>query len=164
MKWNVQSLFTGEQERLQIRDTLDLSDWEFQGHCPLKQPVSVEGEAVAAHGAVLLRLTAHYRFEAICDRCLAPVVRDGSLVTEHVLVTSAEDEDNGDLVVLEEYQLDLDELCGEDIWLELPTKTLCREDCRGLCTQCGQNLNERLCGCSAKTVDPRLAALSQLIE
>lgn len=164
MKWNVRSLFTGETERLPIRDRLDLSKWEFQGHFPLRDPVEAEGEAVAAGGIVQLKVRVRYRFEAVCDRCLAPVVREGDVTAEHILVTSAEDEDSDDFVVVEDFQLDLDELVGEDIWLELPSKTLCREDCRGLCPHCGYNLNEGLCGCSEKAVDPRLEVLKQLMK
>jgi uncharacterized protein len=50
------------------------------------------------------------------------------------------------------------------VLLELPYKSLCREDCRGLCPLCGKNLNEGLCGCNRKSVDPRLAILGQLLE
>ena len=51
-----------------------------------------------------------------------------------------------------------------DLLLALPTKHLCREDCRGLCPRCGKNLNEGLCGCREDKVDPRLAVLAQLMD
>ena len=51
-----------------------------------------------------------------------------------------------------------------DLLLALPTKHLCREDCRGLCPHCGKNLNEGLCGCREDKVDPRLAVLAQLMD
>ena len=161
MKWNVQALFTGEQDRMPIRDTLDLSEWEFQGNCPLRRPVEVEGEAVSAGGVVMLKAEVRYRFEAPCDRCLAPIVRDGCFRAEHILVTSAEDSDNDAFIVLENFQLNLDELVEDDLWLELPSKRLCREDCRGLCPHCGQDLNRGTCGCSSKAADPRLEVLKQ---
>ena len=50
----------------------------------------------------------------------------------------------------------------EEFSLALPVKPLCRPDCRGLCPECGKNLNEGACGCSRDSGDPRLAALRQL--
>ncbi len=164
MKLNVQPLFTGEREQLLIDEQLDFSARDFFGSCPFRQPVSVKGTVTAAGGVVLLRAIVGYRFDGQCDRCLDPFSREGTLPIEHVLVTSAEDEDSDELVVLEDFQLDLDELVETDLWLELPSKSLCREDCRGLCPQCGKNLNEGLCGCGKKDIDPRLEALKQALQ
>ena len=60
--------------------------------------------------------------------------------------------------------IDLDELVMSDLLLTLPMKHLCREDCKGLCAQCGKNLNEGDCGCIKKPVDPRLEALRKLLD
>ena len=148
MKLNVQPLFTGEREQLLIDEQLDFSARDFFGSCPFRQPVSVKGTVTAAGGVVLLRAIVGYRFDGQCDRCLDPFSR----------------EDSDELVVLEDFQLDLDELVETDLWLELPSKSLCREDCRGLCPQCGKNLNEGLCGCGKKDIDPRLEALKQALQ
>jgi uncharacterized protein len=59
-------------------------------------------------------------------------------------------------------QIDLNELLREQFYLVLPMKPLCREDCKGLCVQCGTNLNTGTCDCSVSTNDPRLAPLRQL--
>lgn len=55
--------------------------------------------------------------------------------------------------------IDLDPILREQVLLALPMDAVCREDCKGLCPQCGQNLNEKKCGCDPKVIDPRLAAL-----
>ena len=59
-------------------------------------------------------------------------------------------------------QIDLNELMREQFYLALPMKPLCREDCRGLCPQCGTNLNTGGCSCTPAWDDPRLAALKAL--
>jgi len=59
-------------------------------------------------------------------------------------------------------QLDLGAVVSEQIVLDVPMKVVCREDCRGLCSQCGADLNEGDCGCQLTPVDPRLAALADL--
>jgi uncharacterized protein len=60
--------------------------------------------------------------------------------------------------------LNLERPLHEQVLLTIPLQTLCRPDCRGLCSQCGQNLNEGSCQCSDNTGDPRLAALRTLLE
>jgi uncharacterized protein len=60
----------------------------------------------------------------------------------------------------EQHILDLTEALRQGILLSLPMKPLCREDCAGLCPQCGQNLNEAACGCKTESVDPRWAKLA----
>lgn len=157
------SLFTGEVKALPIDTEWDFSQVEFYGICPFKQPVHAVGEITARAGVVKLSLRVTFTFDGQCDRCLTPFTREYDIPVEHILVTSLENEDS-DYVLLENYQLALDELVQTDILLELPYKNLCREDCRGLCPQCGKNLNEGLCGCTAKTVDPRLAVLQQLLN
>ena len=83
---------------------------------------------------------------------------------ERILVSSLNNEENDEYLVLDNDQLPLDELAEEELVLNLPSKNLCRKDCRGLCPKCGRNLNEGLCGCRSDTVDPRLEALRQLIN
>jgi uncharacterized protein len=59
-------------------------------------------------------------------------------------------------------QIDLSELLREQFYLALPMKPLCRDDCRGLCPECGINLNAGTCTCAPTWEDPRLAALKEL--
>ena len=59
-------------------------------------------------------------------------------------------------------ELDLRNVISEQIVLEIPMKPVCQETCKGLCDQCGADLNEDLCDCVHETVDPRLTVLSDL--
>ena len=58
--------------------------------------------------------------------------------------------------------IDLGQLMSEQFYLALPMKPLCKDACRGLCAQCGTNLNRETCGCSPAWDDPRFAALKAL--
>lgn len=60
-------------------------------------------------------------------------------------------------------EVDLTPLVSEQTLLALPTRPLCREECRGLCPRCGINLNNGTCACVAETATPRLAVLQQLV-
>lgn len=61
-----------------------------------------------------------------------------------------------------EQRLDLAAVISEQVLLEIPMKPVCRENCKGLCVQCGADLNERSCGCEPRAIDPRLGALAEL--
>jgi uncharacterized protein len=59
-------------------------------------------------------------------------------------------------------EVDVSPLVREQLLLALPTRPLCQEGCRGLCSQCGANLNLNSCSCSTQTLDPRLEVLRSL--
>jgi uncharacterized protein len=154
----------GEVKSLPIDTELDFSQVEYQGACPITQPVRVVGAITVSAGVVQLKARATFVFNGRCDRCLGAFERAYDVPLEHILVATLEDEENDEYILLDQYQLDLADLTLADILLELPYKSLCREDCRGLCPMCGKNLNEGLCGCTHKSVDPRLAVLGQLLD
>ena len=51
-----------------------------------------------------------------------------------------------------------------EILMRFPMKTLCREDCKGLCLKCGKNLNEGECGCDRASLDPRMSAIRDIFN
>ncbi len=157
-------LFMGEITQLPIDTELDFSQVEFQGLQPFSTPVRVVGAITARAGVVQLSAEAVFDFHGRCDRCLADFVQAYRVSLEHTLVLTLENEENDDFILLEQETLNLDSLVLDDLLLELPYKSLCREDCRGLCPQCGKNLNEGLCGCTTRSVDPRLEVLRQLLD
>ena len=110
------------------------------------------GKAIEALGVV----QAPYQSE--CRRCLQPVRAE--LVAE-VREMFERDPVDDDVYPMVNDEIDLLPLAREAVLLELPLVVLCREDCAGLCPQCGIDLNEDTCSCEAPT-DPRWAALEQL--
>ncbi|QSQ24915.1 DUF177 domain-containing protein [Pyxidicoccus parkwayensis] len=70
--------------------------------------------------------------------------------------------DDVDEEVFDGKTIDLDPIVREQLLLALPMNVVCREDCKGLCPQCGINRNEATCSCETKPVDPRLAPLKNI--
>lgn len=68
----------------------------------------------------------------------------------------------GSFIIDDHHILDLREAVRQNALLAIPMKPLCREDCAGLCQQCGKDLNEGPCGCSRESIDPRWAKLVQI--
>jgi uncharacterized protein len=106
-----------------------------------------------------------------CGRCTQPheiTIRVDLAETVALQQTdepSAYREDAGDapLPILSGDQIDLSELARQVLVLAIPPRSLCSSDCRGLCPQCGQDLNEEQCDCDTDRTDPRLEALRDLL-
>ena len=112
-------------------------------------------------GMLRLQFDLTTTLSAVCDRCGAPFDLPYKVPFECLLAEELEEDDNDDILLLDNGTVDLSELARETFILNMPSKTLCREDCRGLCSGCGVNLNYEKCRCK-KEVDPRLAALAKL--
>ncbi|MBR6102294.1 MAG: DUF177 domain-containing protein [Ruminococcus sp.] len=109
-------------------------------------PLAVKGEAFNRAGVVYVEFSCRFVLSHICDRCLAEFEREYRYEFSHICVRDSST--NDELIVVSDNALDLNELAVSDSLLELPTKILCREDCKGMCFVCGQNLNEGECSCS----------------
>jgi uncharacterized protein len=135
---------------------------------PLKAAGKVElvsgslGEIrVKGHAAVLM--------EAECDRCLdparIPVGSDFELyyrpVSEGYGEEASIDKSEAEMGFYEGEGVELNDVLREYVLLSLPMQRLCRENCKGICPECGQNRNNKECQCHGSAVDDRWAALKQ---
>ena len=142
---------------------LDLSGQNFFGAKPIVHPVQAEGCVTNHAGALVLEGTARSLLELTCDRCGKPFSREKTVVLDNLVAQELEDEENDDILLLDGTELDLDEAVSTTFILAMDTKNLCSDDCKGLCAKCGADLNLGPCGCRPD-VDPRLAALAQLLD
>jgi uncharacterized protein len=98
-------------------------------------------------------------WEGICRRCTVPVTGELRIAVSERFGKAPISED--EMYPIVDDAIDLGPLVRDAIVLELPAAPLCREDCRGLCPQCGADRNESECGCVAPR-DPRWANLDVL--
>lgn len=132
------------------------------------KPVAVTGEAVNIGGGIALNvhITAELRFS--CDRCGTEAVRTFETDAEEVLEKEETAEENGDnnpdAIRFSGYTVDLDDIVYQNVFMSLPAKLLCREDCKGLCPVCGKNLNLEPCECDKQVTDPRFDILDKFFE
>ena len=165
MKMDLGKIFDLEGESLVVEDVVDLSSVKLSsGIKPFAQPVPVKAVAQNRAGVVTLSLSVSFTLRVPCDRCLEVFEQSYTLNPEHTVVRELHGEDTGEYVVAPDAVVDLDELVLTDVVLELPMVMLCKQDCKGLCSRCGANLNHGACGCKQETGDPRLAVLKQLLE
>jgi uncharacterized protein len=148
------------------------------------QEVATDGDAYRIVAPVLLEFDIHKdkdkfrlvgrvatRLELACSRCLEPfeLPVDAPFDIRYLPATAASseaereiEEDDLETSYYRDDQIDLNELMREQFYLALPMKPLCQENCRGLCAQCGTNLNAGSCECAPAWEDPRLAPLRNL--
>ena len=145
--------------------SVDLSDLCYGVSYPVTEPVRAEGQVRNTAGVLVMTGSIETTIHGTCDRCASDFDRDIHFPIDVVLVTELSNEENEDEWVfpLEGDSADLDDIVRTVFVLNLDSKLLCKEDCRGLCHRCGKNLNDGPCSCQ-KELDPRFAALKQLLE
>ena len=145
--------------------SVDLSDLRYGVSYPVSEPVVAQGVVRNTAGVLLMKGNVATTIHGICDRCAAEFDRFIDFPIDVVLVTELSNEENEDEWVfpLEGDSADLDDIVRTVFVLNLDSKLLCKDDCKGLCHRCGKNLNDGPCGCQ-KELDPRFAALRQLLE
>ena len=145
--------------------SVDLSDLCYGVSYPVTEPVVASGTVRNTAGVLMMTGDLTTTIHGTCDRCCSPFDREIHFPIDVVLVTEMANEENEDEWVfpLEGDSADLDDIVRTVFVLNLDSKLLCKEDCKGLCPKCGKNLNDGPCNCQ-KELDPRFAALKQLLE
>ena len=145
--------------------SVDLSDLRYGNSYPVTEPVEASGTVRNTAGVLVMTGSIKTTIHGTCDRCASDFDRDINFPIDVVLVTELANEENEDEWVfpLEGDSADLEDIVRTVFVLNLDSKLLCKDDCKGLCCRCGRNLNEGPCNCQ-KELDPRFAALKQLLE
>jgi uncharacterized protein len=137
----------------------------------LTAPASVSGKIRLAGNEVFVNGHVESRAQVECDRCLKAVELPVNADFELEYITGSEYESTGvaeltegemSVSVFDGKAIDVDEIVKEQILLAVPTRMLCREDCKGICPQCGTDRNTGECSCVTNDIDPRWAALKNL--
>jgi uncharacterized protein len=137
----------------------------------LTAPATVNGKVRLAGNEVFVNGHVDTRAQVECDRCLKLIELPVNADFELEYITGSEYETSAvaelteaemSVAVFDGEALDVDEIVKEQILLAVPTRMLCREDCKGICPQCGVDKNTGECNCETKEIDPRWAALKNL--
>ncbi len=151
-------------KRISIDFEIDFADNDT-GLCFLK-PARVQGQLVNMGGSLELSARVDTEIRYTCDRCLECFDREFECSFEEVLKkedTRLADE-NPDAIYFQGNSVEIDDIVLNNIILSLPLKSLCSEECKGLCPECGQNLNFEKCSCDTRSVDPRFDVLDKFFE
>lgn len=145
--------------------SVDLSDLQYGASHPVTEPVEASGTVRNTAGVLVMSGSIKTCLHGVCDRCAAEFSREVEYPIQAVLVEELANEENEDEWVfpLEGESADLQDIVRTVFVLNMESKLLCKPECKGLCCQCGKNLNDGPCSCQ-KEPDPRFAALRQLLN
>ena len=170
--------------RLSLRDlelrpvhfNVDLPAGEIEYVHEWKQTSHLHASGVAellnnSLGEIRVKGSLAVTVEAPCDRCLEtsefPVASEFDLryFPADQFTSGVEDvvdEEASDVAYYEGSELDLNDILREVVLLALPMQVVCSESCKGICPGCGQNRNQKDCGCQTRAVDDRWSKLKAL--
>ncbi len=160
MKLDLRPLVNGEKDCIEF-DFSEQPEEDSLSDIRFIDGIRVFGRVTDLSGYMRLTLDVSGRYRTSCARCLTELEREleAHIEKDVALKDMLQDKESDDYVVCEGNELDLDDVISEVMYLELPTRLLCSEDCKGLCPKCGKNLNEGDCTCDLHEPDPRWAAL-----
>nr|WP_297864570.1 DUF177 domain-containing protein [uncultured Acetatifactor sp.] len=120
----------------------------------------------ASFGRARVEGSVELSFQAKCDRCLTDVPVTLRLEFTHMALAPGRtpEETEDEVKLTDGYYLDTEAFVHNEILINWPVKILCREDCKGICPVCGQNLNMRDCGCDTFVPDPRMAVIQDIFK
>ena len=147
--------------------------YKIRGSVDIDGDRMVRGEVKLIHTdrSILVRGTLHTEVETTCSRCLSLSNYPLTLNIEEEYFPTADvasgsllpdPEEPSNFTVDEHHILNLTEATRQYVLLAIPMKPLCRENCAGLCPNCGHNLNQEPCDCPPQGIDPRWSELDKL--
>ncbi len=164
MDLKLEKVFLNEGECISVQYCLEMSDICFSGTKPFRTPVKTDVSIENHAGTVYLKANVEFDFHTSCDRCAVDILKRFNYTFNHILKLAVDENCDENSIVIENYKLDLDKLLIDDILLETPSKFLCSDDCKGLCLNCGQNLNQGMCGCNTYQGELHFEVLKSLIN
>lgn len=127
------------------------------------KPINVAGFVSSIGEIVNFEAKISTELKLSCSRCLEKFVYPVNIEIDEKFSNNQENEDE-DMIIINGDEIDIAEAVENGIIMSLPIKKLCSENCKGLCQQCGTNLNLNSCDCGNNNIDPRLAKLKDLFS
>ena len=132
-----------------------------------KAPVNLSFTNIGK-GKVRIVGDAKITFAMNCDRCLKPVEQplmlqfDREVFAPDMMESIPDETDDQD--IMDGCQLNVEDLLNSEIVMNWPMKVLCKPDCKGICRQCGRDLNTGTCDCDTFVPDPRMAVIKDIFN
>lgn len=160
---NFSDLLSKKNRKKEISLSFELEPFEFEGEeIRAIENVNVEGLGISEKDVILIEASVKTKLKLNCSRCLDTFIYPIDIDIEERFTKSKELQEDEELIFVEDDTLDIIQIVENCIISTLPIKRLCKEDCKGLCPECGVNKNVENCNCIDYDVDIRLAKLREL--
>lgn len=148
LKLNIRQVFNVTGEKKTIYTKIPIEELDYIKGLTFASPIEVSGECFNRADVVNLVFNVTVTLSLKCDRCLTDFERQYTYPCKHIVVKSLNNHnDDDDYIVADGDYIDITPIAVSDLLLQLPSKYLCKEDCKGLCQHCGKNLNYGDCDC-----------------
>lgn len=176
MKLDLSQIFDEEICNLDLDENLniDTSNEAFNTKCDIKleKPVNIVGGVYFINDGVYLNAKISYEYIENCARCLTEFSEKQENILSAKIIEKSnqqiEEENDDDEIIIyydgKNSELEIEGAILACIDLSLPIASICSENCKGLCTICGIDLNVESCDCKHEDVDPRLEKLKNLFD
>ena len=164
MKVQISDIISRKDRNKKIDYKFEIPKFEFEGDM-IKSIGSCEvvGIISSDDDMLLLNAKAKVDLEMICSRCLDTFIYPIDIDIEERFTTNSKSLEDEAIVVFDDV-LDITEIVETSIISTLPIKRVCKENCKGLCQECGCNLNSNTCSCNKEDVDIRFESLRGLFD
>lgn len=173
MELNLRSFLSGSKDVFEFEDKLQYEELELSNRdVKIVEPIEYKGTIFKVGGELKINLNVDFTYMEKCNRCLNPATKKIETSLYGKLLEGKkdfdaevnEDDDYEEILYYEDGILRLDEYIIEQVIVSLPIKTLCDDDCKGLCQKCGVDLNKETCDCVHEDIDPRLEKLKDFFS
>lgn len=165
---DISKILNGIVDEISISEKFRVEDLKVNGKLlKFNWPISFDGKILKSEENIFVYGDLFYEYIDVCDRCLIEFKNSNTISFDGIVLEKGKTVDEEDDIFVIHYdkgKIDLKEVAVFLIMMSLPMKSTCKEDCKGICPQCGKDLNEGDCGCSDIDIDPRLAKLKELID
>ena len=163
MKINIQKLSEGIHE---ISEEISTEDLLLSKEIQSTGLLSIHAVVDRFEDSFRVKLNIKADLTEQCDRCLVEFNSSLEENGEQIYQLGKNDYEDEDIEILPENtkEIDLNSLINEVFLINRPIQNTCKEDCKGLCPDCGKNLNQTTCNCKNERIDPRLEKLKSLIK
>ncbi len=167
---NISELLSTTSKVLNKEVPIEMENYHHEGIAYTfaeKSPVVI---TVSNIGERAIHLDGHFHvaLNIPCDRCLEDVKTNFDIeICRDIDLKSDGDEKVEKLdefSFIEGSNLDIEKLVYNELLMDFPMKTLCSENCKGICPKCGKNLNQGECGCDRASLDPRMSAVLDIFN
>ena len=156
-------LISAKNRKKEVNITYELTPLYFDGEkIEAIEDVNVIGNITSVGDVLTLRASIKTKLKFNCSRCLEAFIYPIDIDIEERFTNNKELQNDEEIIFVDSDSLDIAKTVENIIISTLPIKRLCTDNCKGLCCQCGKNLNEGSCHCEKNDVDLRLAKLQEL--
>ena len=156
-------LISSKNRKKEVNITYELSPFDFDGEkIEATEVLKVIGTITSIGDVLTLRASIDTKLKLHCSRCLETFIYPIDIDIEERLTNNNELQNDEEIIFVDSDTFDIAKFVENVIISTLPIKRLCTDNCKGLCCQCGKNLNNSACQCQINDVDLRLAKLQEL--